>query len=277
MKQDEHDATMKASGYTPAHTEVRTAVEPGAVESNGLFGGPGKVTGPSLRTKATTIPGAFDFRKSAAYQVANDTRSRKALEFAAVYKHNFPGATDEEAIQAGQYAADNPSIADNILFPPRDPTKTHQTNRLFDITHPTATSGRGSANSPIGKALSTANARVDDAARESARAHTEVTKRYPGGLADAEDAADSTNYRTMRGVDSTANVNLQNVSSIRDALAVRQLREAGLEDVIPGDSTKKAAPSAQRVAWDKAAAALKRRGRVPSAYSVRAQLNERIR
>lgn len=236
MRQDEHNANMAASGYTPAHQETTTAVENGAVKSGGLTG-KGSVTGPKLVKKTTTIGGAYDFRKSAAYQTATDTRTRKAMEFATVYKQNFPNATDEEANQAGMYAADNPSIADNILFPPRDPVAVDAGKRKNAQKYPAPPrGGAGSASSPIGKALTTAGARVARNTRDQTRVHTEVTKRFPSGLEDAGSASDTADYRRLHGQDSTLQAEGGRFRAVQDSLATRQLRESGLTPAT--DSTK---------------------------------------
>jgi hypothetical protein len=52
------------SGYTPASTTTKDVVQPGSVESGGLFGAPGKVTAPSITKQTATIPAAYDFAAS---------------------------------------------------------------------------------------------------------------------------------------------------------------------------------------------------------------------
>lgn len=241
MRKDEHDAQMAASGYTPAHQETTSAVVPGEVKSEGL-GGKNSITGPKVTEKTQTVRGAYDYRKSAGYQVASDTRGRKALEFATVYKKNFPNATDEEALQAGQYAADNPSIADNILFPRQDPTVIHATNRQTDINNPLPPrrTTAGSSNSPIGKALTTAKQRVDRNARDRGQAQARFRGMHPGvnSLEDAGSAQDSTDFRRFQSADSAYNAEGTRFRATQDSLATRQLRENGLTPRT--DSTKPA-------------------------------------
>lgn len=52
------------AGYTPAKTTTKDVVQPGKVESSGLFGAPGSVTAPSIQKQKLTIPSAYDFAAS---------------------------------------------------------------------------------------------------------------------------------------------------------------------------------------------------------------------
>lgn len=72
--QQRADAT---AGYTPSHVETKDVVEPGTVETNGLMGAPGKITGPQIVQKTATIPGALDYTKSTAYRARAQTHDMK--------------------------------------------------------------------------------------------------------------------------------------------------------------------------------------------------------
>jgi len=91
------------AGYTPKRIETKDVVEPGSVETNGLFGAQGRVTAPRVKQETATIASAYDFTKS-------KTAKTKELEVRA---------------EGTRHARDV-----------QDSRGTHRANRDYDVTHP---------------------------------------------------------------------------------------------------------------------------------------------
>lgn len=121
-----------AAGYTPGHTEEKETVEPGSVSTNGLFGAPGKVSGPSIKKTRLTIPGALDYTRSTAYQARRQQHEIHETE-------------------RGEHIQDSETI--------------HQSNRKFDASNPIARSsgsGSGTSDSPTVHASAAVRAQLSE-------------------------------------------------------------------------------------------------------------------
>jgi hypothetical protein len=133
-----------SAGYTPSRIEEKETVEPGSVESNGAFGAPGRVTGPSIKKEKLTIPAALDYTKSTAYRARQQT-------------HDIHETERAEHIE--------------------DATKIHKLNRESDVKNPLPSRARAGGTSGNSDAVHAATQVRAQLGQVNARIKTLETER----------------------------------------------------------------------------------------------------
>jgi hypothetical protein len=228
MERETHEADLASKGFTPARTETKSSVEPGKVESGGLTG-KGRVTPPRVTQTTSKIAAAYDPSNTPKEKKAASDRARKSGHFATLYQRQFPRSTPEEAAAAGDYAADNPSIADNLLFPKPDAWTQFKQEWDYRGANPHRGARDGSASSPIGVALRTTSQQVDDTRSDISQVRSTIAREFQDGAPDEYSSpAERTRYRQLMSQDSSLTARADSVGKIRDAYAGQQQREGGL-------------------------------------------------
>lgn len=192
------------AGYTPSRIETKDVVEPGSVESNGLFGAPGSVTAPKVTQQKLTIPGALDYTKSNAYRARQQQDTIKEKD-------------------RGEHVQDTEQI--------------HNANRAYDVQHPLPSrAGAGSANSSAVHAATSVRAQVADATGRIKMLESKRKNLVPGTI-----PGDSATAAAIDQQLAPLTARRDSLTTVSDRLAGQLTDNAGVSRTIQGAYAGKAA------------------------------------
>lgn len=227
-----------AAGYTPSRIEEKETVEPGSVESNGAFGRPGRVTGPSIKKQKLTIPAALDYTKSTAYRARQQT-------------HDIHETERAEHIE--------------------DATKIHSLNRQSDVKNPlpsrARTGGAGGGNADAVHAATQTRAQLAQVNARIKTLETQRAKLAPDQL--EQDKAPAAEIDKQLEV---LHARGDSIQTVNDRIGGQLTDKAGVPRTI-GDSLKgkppKKKPAPKQTISEAEAVELRRRGFKPEQIAER--------
>lgn len=242
-REDEQDvraqAEMSARGYVPGHTEETSSVTPGSVVNKGLFDGGAQATAPKVERRSISVPAAFDFKRSQAYQMQQAERENKIGNFSAAALVKKPDLTPQQARILAEASVDFPGMADDFLRDPKRGFDEWKKQYDYEVAHPRHNSSTDEGHTNARLLLDTSNQQIAGFRSDQNSSRQQMSTEFPLGAIDADMPEAKTRYQQLQQQTNALSDSVTKYSNIRSAYAARMRGDKPV-----GPTSKPVAPAA---------------------------------